>query len=65
MKYIDRVFTERVGGGFFVDFIILKDGRCIGLNDECVALYDSFEHFCGDGPFDDVQIIDLLEEKTK
>lgn len=64
MKYIDRVFTERVGGGFFVDFIILKDGRCIGLNDESVALYDSFEHFCSDGPFDDVQIIDLFKEKA-
>ena len=64
MKYIEKTFTDNTGGGTYVDFIILKDGRCIGLNDECVALYDSYEQFY-DGPYEDVQIIDLLEEKTK
>jgi hypothetical protein len=64
MKYIERTFTERVGGGFFVDFLILKDGRCVGINDECIALYDSYEHFCGDGPFENIQFIDILKEKA-
>ena len=26
-----------------VDFIILKDGRCVGINDECIVLYSSYD----------------------
>ena len=63
MKYIKKTFSENMGGGSWVDFLILYDGRCIGLNDECLAIYDSYEHFCGDGPHDDVRVLDLLKEK--
>ena len=28
-----------------VDFVQLKDGRILGLNDECVVLYESMEAF--------------------
>ena len=63
MKYIATTFTGDTGGGCMVDFLILKDGRCIGVNDECIALYDSYDQFY-DGPFEDVQIIDLFKEKT-
>jgi len=49
MEYIDKTSSENTGGGCWVDFIHLKDGRVIGLNDECVVLYESMEEFweCG------------------
>jgi len=49
MKYIDKLTFENVGGGSMVDFIHLKDGRIIGLNDECAVLYNSMDEFweCG------------------
>jgi hypothetical protein len=49
MNYIDKLTFENVGGGSMVDFIHLKDGRIIGLNDECAVLYDSMDEFweCG------------------
>jgi len=28
-----------------VDFVQLKDGRILGINDECVVLYESIEAF--------------------
>lgn len=45
MKYIDKLTFENVGGGSMVDFIHLKDGRIIGLNDECAVLYNSMDEF--------------------
>jgi hypothetical protein len=47
--YIEKTSSENVGGGSMVDFIHLKDGRIIGLNDECAVLYDSMDDFwnCG------------------
>jgi hypothetical protein len=49
MNYIDKLTFENVGGGSMVDFIHLKDGRIIGLNDECAVLYNSMDEFweCG------------------
>jgi hypothetical protein len=43
MEYIEKVFTENTGGNNMVDFIILKDGRCVGINDECIVLYKSYD----------------------
>ncbi len=40
-QFIKQVFTENTGGGCMVDFIELKTGQVIGLNDECVVLYPS------------------------
>lgn len=55
MKYVKRTFTEYTGGGFYVDFVELSDGRCIGISEECIVIYPSFEHFmeqdCYDMPY--------------
>jgi len=45
MQYIDKLTFENVGGGSMVDFIHLKDGRIIGLNDECAVLYNNMQEF--------------------
>ena len=42
-KFVKRVFTEDTGGGCYVDFIELDDGRLIGINDECVVLYKNMD----------------------
>ena len=44
-EFIEAVTTENTGGGTMVDFVILKDGRILGVNDDCVCLYNSMEHF--------------------
>lgn len=45
--YINRVFTENTGGGCYVDFIELDDGRIIGINNECVVLYKNMDDVYG------------------
>jgi len=45
MDHIKRVFSENTGGNCSVDFVQLKDGRILGINDECVVLYESIEAF--------------------
>jgi len=60
MKYIDKSFTENTGGGCWVDFLILNDGRCVGINDECLVLYPSYDAvYDGTAP---LKVIDLLED---
>jgi len=48
LYYIEKTFTENTGGGCMVDFIQLKDGRCIGLNEECMVVYPSYNLFYHD-----------------
>jgi hypothetical protein len=49
-KFITKTFTEYTGGGFYVDFVELNDGRCIGIDENCLVVYPSFEAFnTGDG----------------
>lgn len=48
MTFVERVFTENTGGGCMVDFIQLKDGRCIGINEECLVVYPSYNIFYHD-----------------
>lgn len=45
LTYIDSVFTENTGGGCVVDFVELKDGRVLGISDEYLCVYESFDHF--------------------
>lgn len=45
MTYIDQITCENAGGGSIVDFIHLKDGRIIALNDEYAVLYNSLDEF--------------------
>ena len=43
--HIERVETEQTGGNIMVDFVILKDGRVLGISDDCVCLYKSLDDF--------------------
>jgi hypothetical protein len=43
--YIAEVTSENSGGGTFVDFVHLNDGRVIGITDDCVCLYESLDAF--------------------
>lgn len=45
MKFIKNTFSEHTGGGFFVDFVTLSDGRVIGINEHCIVVYPSFDAF--------------------
>ena len=63
MKYVEKTFTEDVGGGCMVDFLILNDGRCVGINDDCLVLYKSYEQVCDGTGF--LKMIDLWEGETK
>jgi hypothetical protein len=60
LNYIDSVFTENTGGGSMVDFVQLKDGRILGINDECVVLFESIDDFY-DGLDIDRQAINLKD----
>ena len=43
MRYIEKTFTEDMGGGCMVDFLILTDGRCVGIDSDSIVLYKSYE----------------------
>ena len=45
MEYINRM--ESLTGNNPVDFVILKDGRVLGIDAESVVLYQSMEDFYG------------------
>jgi hypothetical protein len=65
--YIERTNTEDTGGGCMVDFVILKDGRCIGINDECICVYPSYELFyeCGSSDIPMLRFDPPLGQKKK
>jgi hypothetical protein len=48
MTYIHHVFTENTGGGSMVDYVCLKNGKVIGISDECLVLFDSYDDACED-----------------
>ena len=45
MEYIDKI--EELTGNSPVDFVILKDGRVLGIDAESVVLYASMDDFHG------------------
>jgi hypothetical protein len=47
--FVNEVFTENTGGGCMVDFIALKDGRFVTLNDEAIGVFSSVDSFYEDG----------------
>jgi len=63
MKYISHTETHDTGGNCEVDFVILHDGRVLGIDNECVCLYGSMDDFYGWNTVDR-QCIDLLKETT-
>lgn len=66
LAYIDNVFTENTGGGCKVDFVELKDGRIIGISDEFLCVYESYDHFYEASGLENLPTIEFqpkLEEK--
>ena len=45
MHYIQEIKTDDTGGHCMVDFVILKDGRVLGIDAEYVCLYKSMDDF--------------------
>jgi hypothetical protein len=58
--FIEDISSMDTGGGCIVDFVHLKDGRVLGINDECVCLYKDMEHFGNGDDLTENEIIDLL-----
>mgnify|MGYP003650608899 CR=1 FL=1 len=44
-QYIAGIDAMETGGNSPVDFVLLKDGRVIGIDAECVVLYASMSDF--------------------
>ena len=64
MKFVTEVLTQHTSGNCFVDFVVLHDGRVLGINNECVVLYkdmDDFENAEGNHR----QLIDLTKGEVK
>ena len=59
--FITEISSMDTGGGCIVDFVHLKDGRILGINDESVVLYKSMEQFGNGDDIDWAQTIDLLK----
>jgi len=59
--YIDSISSFETGGAVPVDFVHLKDGRVLGISDDCVVLYDSIEDFY-ECATNDRQCINLLKD---
>ena len=51
-EFISEITTDNTGGGCLVDFIHLKSGHVVCVNDEAVTIYPSKEHFYRDGTED-------------
>jgi hypothetical protein len=43
MEYVEKSFSENTGGGVICDFIILKNGQCIVVSNECICLVKDYE----------------------
>ena len=48
-----------MGGGCMVDFLILTDGRCVGIDSDSIVLYKSYEQARDGVGF--LKMIDLWE----
>jgi hypothetical protein len=59
MTYVEKTFTENMGGGCMVDFLILTDGRCVGIDSDSIVLYKSYEQARDGVGFE--KMIDLWE----
>jgi hypothetical protein len=64
MKFIKKIESHETGGGCTVEFVTLADGRVLGINDECVVLYESMDDFY-ECYTSNRQIIDLCKETEK
>ena len=48
--YIEDTETWDTGGNIQVDIVRLKNGKIIGISDDCVCLYDNEDQFWEDDP---------------
>jgi hypothetical protein len=55
MIYIDRIEVQDTGGGLLMDMVILKNGVCIGVSDECCVIYPTYDHYLEAMPDERVQ----------
>jgi len=59
-EFIAEIQSHETGGNCSVDLVVLKDGRVLGINDECVVLYASMDDF-NEGQTLSRQSIDLVQ----
>lgn len=59
LNHVVKISTENTGGGCYVDFVTLHDGRVLGINEDCVVLYASIEDYYENNT--EYQVINLVE----
>jgi hypothetical protein len=62
MNHIKSIQSVDVGGLNTVDIVELADGRFLGINEECVMLYASWEEFWEASGQVDYKTIDLTAD---
>jgi len=58
--YIKGIFSQDTGGNCIVDFVELKNGMVIGINDECVCVYKDMDAF-NEWREDACKCVDLID----
>jgi hypothetical protein len=63
--FIELIETEMTGGGCMIDFVYLKNGQVLAIDNNLVGLYDSIDDFWDgrDGNWDHVKTIELKENE--
>ena len=59
-EFIKDVQSWETGGGCIVDFVMLKNGMVVGINEECVCVYGSIEDFYS-GAGTHMECIDIMK----
>ena len=59
--HITKIVSESTGGGNTIDFVYLPNGQILGIDNECVCLYEDMNEFYDgkDGNFDHIPMITL------
>lgn len=61
--FIESLHTETTGGGCMIDFILLKNGQLLAIDNDLAGLYDSYDDFWDgrDGTWEHVTYLNLRE----
>jgi len=51
--FIKEVKSFDSGGGCIIDYVVLSDGQCLGISDECMVLYSSEDELLDSSEKDD------------
>jgi hypothetical protein len=59
-QFIKMITTYQTGGGCMVDFVMLKGGKVLAIDNDTIGLYDSLDEFYEgkDGHFDHIPLIE-------